>query len=79
MLFRSIVGAIKTGGDAWRMPDPTIWQIVEDKHLIGLTGELFEVLIHDGDAGGMEQVLVIGLTFGRTSNLTKFEKLLIPT
>ena len=46
------------------MPDPTIWQIVEDKHLIGLTGELFEVLIQDGDAGGMEQVLVIGLTFG---------------
>ncbi len=61
------------------MADPTIWQRVEDKHLIGLTGELFEVLIHDGDAGGMEQVLVIGLTFGRTSNLTKFEKLLIPT
>ena len=36
------------------MPDPTIWQIVEDKHLIGLTGELFEVLIQDGEATGME-------------------------
>lgn len=36
------------------MADPTIWQMVEDKHLIGLVDEQFEVLIQDVEASGMK-------------------------